>query len=299
MRNDVEFKTSDGLTLRGWHYPAKGAGGPAPIIVMVHGFSSVKEMRLDIFAQAFATAGLGVLVYDHRNFGDSEGMPRQEIDPWHQLSDIRDAITFASTLPGADRERIGFWGTSYAGGHAFVIGATDRRVKCVVAQVPFTSGNATLGGSIRPDILVDHILPAHAEDRRNRMSGGDPATMPVVDRDPMAPAALASADSWSAFHELAEHAPNWVNAVTLRSLDLAGGYEPAGYIHLIAPTPLLMVIGRTDTLTPTAGQIEAYSRAREPKRLVWVNGGHFQPYLGESGKASVAARDWFLEHLGA
>jgi cephalosporin-C deacetylase-like acetyl esterase len=31
-------------------------------------------------------------------------------------------------------------GTSYAGGHAIVLGATDRRLKAVVAQVPTISG---------------------------------------------------------------------------------------------------------------------------------------------------------------
>jgi hypothetical protein len=34
------------------------------------------------------------------------------------------------------------WGTSYAGGHAIVLGATDRRLRGVVAQVPTISGAA-------------------------------------------------------------------------------------------------------------------------------------------------------------
>ena len=65
MRSDVEFD-ADGVTLRGWLYTPDGAAGPAPTIVMAHGFSAVKEMYLDRFAEAFAAAGLGALVYDNR-----------------------------------------------------------------------------------------------------------------------------------------------------------------------------------------------------------------------------------------
>jgi uncharacterized protein len=81
MRKDVEFKTQDGVTLRGWHYLPDQHSGKVPAIVMAHGFSAVKEMYLDKFAEVFAEAGLGALVFDNRNFGASGGEPRQEIDP--------------------------------------------------------------------------------------------------------------------------------------------------------------------------------------------------------------------------
>ena len=78
MRQDIEFD-AEGVTLRGWLYLPDGAAGPVPSIVMAHGFSAVKEMYLDAFAEAFAASGLGALVFDNRNFGASDGQPRQEI----------------------------------------------------------------------------------------------------------------------------------------------------------------------------------------------------------------------------
>jgi len=150
-RKDIEFKTEDGIKLRGWHYLPEKRAGKVPIIVMAHGFSAVKEMYLDRFADAFAAAGLGALVFDNRNFGASDGEPRQEIDPWQQVSDYRDAITFAETLPETDLARIGIWGSSYSGGHVMVVGAIDRRVKCVVAQVPLASGHDNARRLIRAD----------------------------------------------------------------------------------------------------------------------------------------------------
>ena len=75
-RNDIEFKTNDGITLRGWLYLPNGISLPVPAIVMTHGFSAVIEMSLNKYAEIFAEAGFAVLVYDHRNLGASGGEPR-------------------------------------------------------------------------------------------------------------------------------------------------------------------------------------------------------------------------------
>ena len=79
-RTDVEFN-AEGTTLRGWLYHPDGAEEttPVPGIVMAHGFSAVKEMYLDSFAEVFAAAGLAALVFDNRNFGASDGEPRHSI----------------------------------------------------------------------------------------------------------------------------------------------------------------------------------------------------------------------------
>jgi dienelactone hydrolase len=77
-RRDVEFRTEDGTTLRGYFHAPAGGSGPA--VVMAHGFSGVKE-QIDHYAEFFAAAGFAVLVYDHRGFGTSDGTPRLEWIP--------------------------------------------------------------------------------------------------------------------------------------------------------------------------------------------------------------------------
>jgi cephalosporin-C deacetylase-like acetyl esterase len=42
--------------------------------------------------------------------------------------------------PGIDPDRIGVWGSSFAGGNVIVTAALDSRVKAVVGQVPAISG---------------------------------------------------------------------------------------------------------------------------------------------------------------
>jgi fermentation-respiration switch protein FrsA (DUF1100 family) len=299
MRTDIAFRTEDGVTLRGWHYVPDGARGELPTIVMAHGFSAVKEMYLDRFAEAFTEAGLAALVFDNRGFGASDGQPRQEIDPWMQVRDYRDAITHAETLERTDADRIGIWGSSYSGGHVLVLGAIDRRVRCVVAQVPLASGHDNARRLVRADYLAG-VQAMFAADRRARMAGQAPAMIPVVAEDPQAPAALPTADSHAWFTETARlRAPAWKNEVTLRSVEMFTEYEPGSYAPFISPTPLLMVVALGDTLTVADLALAAYARALEPKRLVTLPGGHFDAYVKDFAAASGAAAEWFVRHLVA
>lgn len=295
-RRDIEFD-AEGAILRGWFYSAAPAEGTAPTVVMAHGFSAVKEMYLDSFAEVFAAAGLNALVFDNRNFGASEGQPRQEIDPWVQVRDYRHAITYATTLPEVDRGRIGVWGSSYSGGHVLVVGAIDRRVKAVVAQVPLVSGHDNLRALVRADFIAGFREMFDA-DRLARFRGEPPAMVPVVDENPLAPSALPTADSWQWFSETGRtRAPAWRNEVTLRSVEMFTEYEPISYLPYISPTPLLLMPARGDHLVPAEITIAAYEKAREPKRLQILPGGHFDAYVSGFEAASVPARDWFLEHL--
>lgn len=287
MRTDIEFQTSDGVALRGWHYRARE--NASPLIVMAHGFSAVKEMYLDVYAQAFLEAGYSSLVFDNRCFGASDGTPRQEVDPWLQTRDYRDAITFGETLPGIDPARVGIWGSSYSGGHVLVAAAIDRRVKCVVSQVPMVSGLAQ-AALFPPEMRA--VLDA---DRRARFAGASPTMLPVVGANSTMP----TDDAFAWFTQTAkERAPTWKNEVTLRSVDLLCGHEPRAYVASIAPTPLLLIVADNDVVTPTALALEAFDIAKEPKRLVKVPGGHFDAYTNDGfAMSSAAAIAWFASHL--
>jgi len=298
MRKDIEFKTEDGVTLRGWLYLPDAAATPVATVVMAHGYSAVKENYLDCFADVFAAAGLGALVYDNRNLGASDGEPRQEIDPWQQIRDYRDAITFASNLAEVDENRIGVWGSSYSGAHALVVGAIDRRVKCVTSQVPLISGHRNARRLIRADAIAA-VQAMFNEDRRARFEGNPPAMIPVVSNDPNIPCALPTQDAYDWMTETAaKRAPAWKNEVTLRSLEMFLEYEPGAYITYLSPTPLLMVVAAGDHLTVADEALAAYEKALQPKKLVLLQGGHFDAYVEDFDAASGAARDWFLEHLG-
>jgi len=295
-RRDVEFD-AEGVTLRGWFYEAEGSGAPGAAVVMAHGFSAVKEMYLDSFAAVFAAAGLHVLVFDNRGFGASDGEPRQEIDPWVQVRDYRHAITYASMAPEVDPQRIGIWGSSYSGGHVLVVAAIDRRVKAVVSQVPLVSGHDNLRALVRADFIAGFREQFDA-DRLARFHGERPAMVPVVDKDPLAPSALPTPDSWEWFTETGStRAPAWRNEVTLRSVEMFTEYEPGTYLPYISPTPLLLLVAAGDHLVPSELAIAAFDKAHQPKELVILPGGHFDAYTKGFEASSGRARDWFTRHL--
>ena len=297
VRRDIDFD-AEGVTLRGWFYTADGSSRPAPTIVMAHGFSAVKEMYLDAYAEVFAAAGLNALVFDNRNFGASDGEPRQEIDPWAQVQDYRHAITYAGTLSESD-DRIGVWGSSYSGGHVLVVAAIDRRVKAVACQVPMVSGHDNFRALVRADLIAG-FQAGFNDDRAARFRGDPPVMVPVVAEDPAAPCALPTRDSWEWFSETGKtRATSWRNEVTLRSVEMFSEYEPIAYLPYISPTPLLMQPAIGDHLTPCDLAVAAYEKAREPKKLNILPGGHFDAYVKGFDDSSGPARDWFVQHLGA
>jgi dipeptidyl aminopeptidase/acylaminoacyl peptidase len=100
----------------------------------------VREVVMPTYAAAFAAAGLNALVFDYRNLGVSDGDNRQHLDPWAQIRDYQNAISFLERHEAVDPHRIGVWGISYSGGHALVLAATDPRVRSIVSQVPVVDG---------------------------------------------------------------------------------------------------------------------------------------------------------------
>ncbi len=245
-RTEIEFVGEGRVALRGWLYVPAGTERRAAVS-MCHGFAGVKEHGLDRFAAAIAEAGFVVLVHDHRNFGASEGTPRQDIDPWAQIADWRRAITYLENRPEVDPERIGIWGTSFSGGHALVLGATDRRVKCVVSQVPTISGFEQVRRRVAPDMMPG-FLASLTDDLREQHRGQPPRVQAVASADPSGPAAYRSPEA-IAFYTRELNGASWDNSVTVRSSFAASMYEPGVWVSRISPTPLLMIVARDDRVT--------------------------------------------------
>jgi len=285
------------VRLHAWLFRPQGISGPRPAITMAHGFAGLKDRGLRGFAERFAKAGCIVIVHDHRGFGLSGGEQRGDIDPWRQIADWRRVISYLETVEGIDAERIGLWGSSYAGGHAMVLAASDARIKVVVCQVPTISGYMQ---SLRRANAEDRraIEKRFVEDDRAQLSGTPPAIQQVVSTDPHVPAAYRS----QAMIDYHGHFPleagvDPSETVTLRSTQRAWTYEPGLWVARIGPKPLLMVVASKDAITPVDLALGAYERAHEPKKLVIFDGDHFDAYVRTFEVACSAAEHWFVEHL--
>jgi fermentation-respiration switch protein FrsA (DUF1100 family) len=296
MRQDIMFM-SCGLRCSGWLYlpDTLASEDKVPAIVMAHGYSAVKEMYLSNYAERFADAGFITLVFDYRYFGDSKGEPRGQLFPLEQQEDYRNAITWISDHPHVDPQRIGIWGTSYSGGLVLYVGIFDKRVKAIVAQAPSAMNWETRRG-IDPE-RFDKVGELLIQDRINRYRTGTINYINVVAPEGE-PCVLSQPESYAFLMEASKHAPNWRNQITFESLEKQREFDPISLIHLIAPTPLLIIAAEHDTLIPLDAPVSAYQRALEPKSLKILPCSHFdvytEPWIGEAARAAV---DWLKSQL--
>jgi uncharacterized protein len=298
MRKEVRFKDDGGDELSAWLYLSDDGEAPRPAISMAHGFGATRWHGLGRFAELFAAAGFVVLLHDHRTFGLSTGEPRQDINPWSQIEGWRRAISYLEALPQVDPGRIGVWGSSFAGGHVLVLGATDSRVACVVAQVPTINGYQQGLRRILPEGVAG-LEAAFSDDERGRARGEPARRQIVASANPDDPAAYRTKEAANFYLQPLGEGAVWENNVTIQSSRWARMYEPGVWVPRIAPKPLLMVVAAHDTVAVIDLALEAYERAHEPKKLVIIPGGHFDPYLRLFEPASQAALAWFRQHLMA
>ena len=299
METEIFFP-SGGLKCAGDLYLPDGAkkGAKLPGLVIGHGFSVVKEALVDM-GRWFARAGFATLAIDYRTFGRSEGEPRAQLFPHNEAEDYRNAISYLQSRPEVDPDRIGIWGTSFAGGLVLFVGATDRRVKAVVSQVPVVDGYRWMK-LMRAEDQFDELLVALEQDRERRFRGEKSLRIPVGGR-PGELCGLPSDQSVVDFFGGAKQLfKTWDDTMTLESVERILDWTPVSFIDRIAPRPLLIVTTSLyDVVHPAWFIADAFERAREPKRLQYLPfnqlGLYAEPGLSVSLKA---ATDFFLEHLG-
>jgi poly(3-hydroxybutyrate) depolymerase len=124
---EVAFRSSDGLKLTGWFHPsANGA-----TILLVHGGNGDRQGPAD-HARMLVRHGYGVLLYDARGRGHSEGSPNSY--GWGWSKDVAGALAYLEHRPGVDPDRIGGLGLS-TGADVLVEVAPDRAdLKAIVAD---------------------------------------------------------------------------------------------------------------------------------------------------------------------
>lgn len=264
---------------------------------MAHGFSATKEMVADRYADVFNEAGLAVLLFDHRGFGESGGEPRQQINPWVQARGYRDAISFATTLDEVDPTRIGVWGDSFSSGAALVSAALNDRITALVVQVP------ALGEELPPDDPGG----SHCESMKQMVQSGsvEPADdeifgpMPVVwDDQDRRPSALKPETAFCWFIAYGNRSgTNWTNEVTLVRPKKPVQWYP-GLCATDVTCPTMFVVAPEDEMpraTPAVAR-DAYERVAGPKEWVEIPGGHFGLlyYPSETFDQASSAQSRFL-----
>jgi uncharacterized protein len=289
-RTEVSFD-SGGERCAAWLYRP---GEATACVVLAHGWTGVREQRLDAFAERFAGAGLAALVFDYRHFGASGGEPRSLLDIRRQLADWRAAVAYVRGLEGIEPRRIGLWGSSFSGGHVIEVAARDPRAAAVVAQVPFVDGLASLR-RLGPRQALRLTLEG-LRDQAGALAGRPPHMLASVG-PPGSTAVMSSPDAEPGFRALNPPGLAWPNEAAARVALRVGAYRPTRKAARVR-CPILFALADDDVITPP--DLAAKAAARAPRAEVRrYPGGHFDPYVGELFERVVADETEFLvRHLG-
>jgi hypothetical protein len=259
--------------------------------VVVGPASSTKGQVPAVYGQLLSELGYAAIAFDHTSYGESEGTPRSDEDPFTKIEDIKSATTFLARRPEVDAARIAAVGVCAGGGYAPAAAVADRRIKAV----------ATVSGL--PDLRATIMA---AGDWRSVMSAAQSAreSYEAIGRATHVPFLTDGLlDEWQEngkkfYLTDRNQDPDWRNQTLLWSYDKMIQFSALDTAELLAPTPLLVIAGdRAETL----GQSEAlYAKAKEPKELFRIEGGrHFDFYDRPAYVAQAIAKiDAFLkQHL--
>ena len=120
---DMSFETADGLTLRGWYVPSRNGAA----VIAFPGRSGPQA-----HARMLARHGYGVLLFDRRGEGASEGDPNAF--GWGGERDVKAAIEYLRSRPDVDPDRIGGLGLSVGGELMLQTAAETSALAAVVSE---------------------------------------------------------------------------------------------------------------------------------------------------------------------
>ena len=293
-RIDQTF-TSQGLKCGAWLYLPEGVKKP-PVVVMAHGFGGQRWMWLPAYAERFAQRGMAVFVFDYRCFNDSEGQPRNYINPKRHLQDWKAALAYVRTLDEVDTRRIALWGTSFSGEHVIRTAADDKGIKAVVAQVPFTDGITTDLSYVSQPVfackalyhgLADVIAAAFTRHRYNVQIAGKPGEAFGMMSTPDAMPGLLKLlgipeEEWSPH--------NYCPADIVFTLGL---YRPITWAKKVA-CPALIIGAEQDSLFPPDGP-QKMASIMQKATYIGVPVGHFDVYVDDAFEKLVTRMGDFLQ----
>ena len=302
---DWKYSLAEGVTTREVTYYSEGVGcygkiffpkgfstsGKTPGVVLGQGWAGW-HFSIEKYAARLAERGLVAMAIDYRGWGLSDGyvstaarlggsddtrftrtktdvvIKRTRLIPMDQVQDYRNAISFLQGEPGVDSDRIGIWGSSFAGGNVIVVAALDSRVKAIVGQVPAIGGKNSPAG---PVPLTGKLL----EDAIKRARTGQGGEF--------------------------ETGFSYRRMVDVETQQMVAEYRPFRYLKDVGERPVLLIPAEKDELI--RNQDHAYAAMQVltgPKKLLEVPGiTHFEMYIGPAFEiSSNAAADWFRQYLG-
>jgi pimeloyl-ACP methyl ester carboxylesterase len=289
-QQNIEFKTIDGLTLRGWLFPAAQRG---PAIIMTPGFNLTKDMMIYEAGQYLNAAGFTVMGYDPRCVGASDGTPRNDIQPFKNIEDYHDALSYLKMHQRdiVDPDQIAYWGYSFSGAIALCAAALDKRAKAVISVSPLTTWEFS---------KWKQVLSKAMKDRESQLAGNKGMYLPLLTEGGEQPAGFGTGyqkeDVLGIINRHASIEPSFIPRTTLQTYYNMAVFRPLALMKFVNPTPVMIMTGENDDISPPKLQRSLiYDVFEGPKEFVSIpNKAHMDLLTGDGSIETLKKQTDFL-----
>ncbi|WP_424015849.1 alpha/beta hydrolase [Halorubrum xinjiangense] len=275
----------DGATCRGTLYLPGGDADDPPVVVMAPGLGAERTFGYPAVAERFADAGYAALLFDHPEFGDSDG-DSQVVDLDRQREAYEGAIDRADRVDDIGDDLV-LWGASLSAGHVLTLAAERRDVDAVVGLVPLLDGRAV---SLRRG--GRYLARAGAAGLRDLLGHriGRGRTVPIVGGTEEC-AAITEPGTKRKYIDLVDRESAWRNETPARSLLGLVGYRPVTRLDEI-DAPTLLLAGTDDAIID-ADSVAAAGERLSRGTVVSMPADHFS-VLGDDFEGAVGHQLSFL-----
>ncbi|HET7028575.1 MAG TPA: alpha/beta fold hydrolase [Candidatus Limnocylindrales bacterium] len=267
---------------------------PVPGIAQGPGWLGLRDAKLyKPYHEALLAAGMAVLVFDYRGFGDSEG-DATYLDPATQVEDWRNAVTYLAARVEIDASRIGAFGSGgTGGGNAVMAAGLDPRIKATVSQVPVADGRDWLHRMRREHEWLEFL----ARIERDATTRAETGVAECVEPRDGIMVPTPERRTTTVKSDVDKRVPAQVE---LASAEAIFAYRPIDVVDRISPRALMIICVERDATTPEDHAFALYERAGAPKRLVVQTGTtHYGAYEQYRDVVNPLIVEWFERHLVA
>jgi hypothetical protein len=291
MRSEDVAFYSDGARLSGiWRTP-DNYDGRLPAVIQGPGWLGLKDAKLYVrYHEALTEAGYGVLVFDYRGFGGSEG-DRSRLSFAGQLADLINGVSYLTSRDDVDADAIGVFGSGgTGGGNAVLLAARDPRIRAAVSQLPVADGADWLHRMRSEFEWLDFLAALDADRKLRAATGGGRLVHPR--EEIMVPTPERRATKVKG--DVDDRIPT---AISLAAADEILAYKPLEAAHGLR-TPLMVIGVEGDATTPTDHAEAIYTAAAGPRALIMQrHTTHYAAYdqYWETVTPRIVA--WFDKHV--
>lgn len=276
----VEIRSDGSRLAANLWIPQDAETDKVPTVLMVHGWGGEKQHLNSAYAPRFVAAGYGVVTFDYRGWGESEGKyyrqvdddgssefveVREVVDPIEQLEDIRSVYAYLLSENRIDLDRMAVWGTSLGGGLALQTASEIGRFKVLVTQVGAVNSMANFNQD--PNFL-----------RRSWAMQGQRA------RGNLAPFPADGIPGLRGAPDMFKFAQ----------------YDPFATVDRLSAATLIIDAAEEELFDTSVNGKLLYAtiESKVAAKYEEIPGGHYAVYSGNGFERAVQATiDWFNEHL--